>query len=166
MDPVSGYAADRRAEATLDRGWSLAALDRNAARHHAEALIALNAASEWDDWTVDHLLADRPGKWRLSGLACEGSDPVGFAVASRRDADVHLHHLVVASRMRGRGVGASLVERLEANARRIGADRLTLKVWQANTRAQRFYARLGFEVDPVEVTEGYVLMARDLSEDA
>jgi RimJ/RimL family protein N-acetyltransferase len=47
---------------------------------------------------------------------------------------------------RGRGVGAALLEWLQAGARVAGAQGCDLNVMIANPRAQALYRRLGFEV--------------------
>jgi GNAT superfamily N-acetyltransferase len=52
--------------------------------------------------------------------------------------------LVVASAMRGKGVGSALLEHAVAWARREGLTRLTLLTDRRNEQAQRLYARNGF----------------------
>jgi GNAT superfamily N-acetyltransferase len=61
---------------------------------------------------------------------------VGMAGLVRRMSFVH--HLYVTER--GRGVGKALLDRLEA----VASGSLSLKVQEANLRAQAFYAREGF----------------------
>ena len=46
--------------------------------------------------------------------------------------------------MRGRGIGASLMASIEAEARKRGAARIQLTTNQERTRAHAFYAELGF----------------------
>ena len=71
----------------------------------------------------------------------------------------------------GRGVGRALMEALMEDARERGGERMTLRVFKPNERAQRLYERLGFEVEGVlrgefRVGDGEyvddVLMARTL----
>ncbi len=127
-------------------GLAVERLDRDRAAALADDLLAMTADSGWDDWTRENLLADRDGKWELSLLATDRAAPVGWAIASRTDRGVHLHHVVVASGHRSRGVGAVLVRRL-LDAAEPGV--LTLKVHPENPRAAAFYERLGMvEGDP------------------
>ena len=104
-------------------------LTRERAARDAEALLALGDDLAWDTWTRYQLLAERPGKWRLSLVARRGDAPVAYAVASRKDDAVHLHHIVIGAAERGAGIGHDLLERLRALAADAGARRLTLKVY-------------------------------------
>jgi ribosomal protein S18 acetylase RimI-like enzyme len=69
---------------------------------------------------------------------------------------------------RGRGTGAALLEALARQAAAAGVRKLSLRVLSTNERAQRLYARAGYEVEGVLrgefVVDGHVvddvLMAR------
>ena len=75
----------------------------------------------------------------------------------------HLGRLAVAPTLRGQGIGRALVREI---ARRglaeLGADSCSLFVLPGNERAQRLYARLGFEVqaypEPAAAIEGCTYM--------
>ena len=123
----------------------VAPLGRELTERWADDLLALGSDLDWDYWTREHLLADRPEKWERSLLALRDEKPVGYAIVSRKDTAAHLHHLVVAERARGAGIGARLTDELRAAACRDGLERVTLKVLRDSTAAQRFYLRLGFE---------------------
>ena len=56
-----------------------------------------------------------------------------------------LSQLYCAPDATGQGVGAALIERAIAEAREWRADAVQLSVYAENFRAQRFYARYGFE---------------------
>ena len=129
-------------------------LDRRRAEELADDLLAMSSDSTWDDWTRENLLSDREGKWELS-LASDGTVPVGWAIASRTELGVHLHHVVVASGHRSRGVGAALVRRLLDTA---APGVLTLKVHPENPRAAAFYERLGL-VEGEPSPSGYRMFA-------
>ena len=58
---------------------------------------------------------------------------------------VHVDDLFVRTEYRGSGLGRALMEQIKAQAKTIGATRLFWTVWQKNTAAQEFYARLGAE---------------------
>lgn len=53
--------------------------------------------------------------------------------------------MCVAPEWRGQGVGRLLVEHSVAEARRLGAHKVSLQVWPHNGAARRLYRRLGFE---------------------
>ncbi|MBI1185821.1 MAG: GNAT family N-acetyltransferase [Alphaproteobacteria bacterium] len=87
-------------------------------------------------------------------LAFDGRDVIGFAkmgayklpVAAEGRRVRELHRLYVVEAAKGAGIAAALMEWTIATARGDGADALYLGVWQGNARAQRFYARYGFEI--------------------
>jgi ribosomal protein S18 acetylase RimI-like enzyme len=69
----------------------------------------------------------------------------GFAHPDLRAADGMLHRLYIAPETRGRGLGPAMMDVvMDWLARRYGA-RPWLTVFSGNIRAQRFYARYGFE---------------------
>src|SRR5204862_8134883 len=90
-------------------------------------------------------------------------------------ASAHVWHvtgLAVDPEFEGRGAGRALMEALIELARERGGRRMTLRVFAPNERAQRLYARLGFEVEGTlrgEFMVGNqeyvddVFMARDLT---
>ncbi|MEM9186071.1 MAG: GNAT family N-acetyltransferase [Planctomycetota bacterium] len=67
----------------------------------------------------------------------------GYSTFAARPV-LNLHDLVVAPKSRGRGVGAALLEAVEAHARGRGCAWITLEVLGANAGAQRLYRRCGF----------------------
>lgn len=131
-------------------GVAIEPLDRDRAEREADVLLALGADLDWDTWTPENLLGDRPGKWQLSLVAVRDGEPVAYAISSRKDDDIHLHHIVVAPSMRGSGLGAAMLERLRAAATDAGARRLTLKVYRTNEAAIRFYEREGFSTSAAD----------------
>ena len=76
-------------------------------------------------------------------VALAGEQVAGFAA---RDGET-VHALYISERMWGRGLGTMLVHQMQA-----AEDRLSLWTFQANTRAQEFYAHLGFQ--EIERTDG------------
>jgi ribosomal protein S18 acetylase RimI-like enzyme len=90
-------------------------------------------------------------------------------------ASAHVWHvtgLAVHPSFEGRGAGRALMEALMDLARERGGRRMSLRVFAPNERAQRLYARLGFEVEGVLRGEFMVgngeyvddlYMARDLT---
>jgi ribosomal protein S18 acetylase RimI-like enzyme len=99
----------------------------------------------WENWTLPNLLADRPDKWQLSLMAMFVDDPIGYAVASRRNEHtVHLHHLIVSRDWRNKQVGQLLLDRLIGKVQKMQVPTVTLKVHQKNSRAIAFYQRNKF----------------------
>lgn len=117
--------------------------------------------------------------WRSAEEICEadGRDVVRAALAAGPDHDVfiaevdgapagclyvhtaedffgrpHAHVSVIATtaEAEGTGVGRALMAHAEAWARDRGLSLLTLNVFAANSRARRFYERLGFDVEMVK----------------
>lgn len=129
----------------------------------SDTLIAMIANSPWDNWTTEHLLADRPEKWLRSIVAFSEGRPAGWAVVSRRAESSHLHHLVVAPAMRGKGIGTALMAILLERNR--DAEKMTLKVHASNAAAARFYRRLGFvENNAIPSPSEYMEFARSTLE--
>jgi ribosomal protein S18 acetylase RimI-like enzyme len=60
------------------------------------------------------------------------------------DTDWHLISMWVSPGLRGTGVAGGLVDAVRAQARRAGADQVSLWVTDVNDRARAFYERLGF----------------------
>lgn len=100
-------------------------------------------------------LAARPQAFSV--LAFEGGQPVGlvnclegFSTFACRPL-VNVHDVVVLSRHRGQGVAQKMFARVEQEARRRGACKLTLEVLSNNKPALRTYEREGFasyQLDP------------------
>ena len=87
-------------------------------------------------------------------LAFHGDDLIGFArlgafklpIAQDGARVVELHKLYVEREAKGTGVAHELMRWAMDSARGAGADAIYLGVYQGNDRAQRFYARYGFEI--------------------
>jgi GNAT superfamily N-acetyltransferase len=108
------------------------------------AFLANHSDANWRGELTDKLYAVR--------IAEQGSDPVGFAKLGPPSLPfavegpaVELRQLYVLKPWQGSGVAAALMDWVIAEARRRGADGLYLSVFIDNHRAQRFYARYGFE---------------------
>ena len=86
-------------------------------------------------------------------VAEDGTQIVGYAKlgplkipVATDGAAILLSQLYVAPDQLGAGIGAVLMDRAIAEARRRGNDELYLTVFIDNDRARRFYERYGFEV--------------------
>ena len=122
------------------------------AKAHAATLLGFSDDLAWDDWTTDNLLYPLPEKWRHSRyVAAPDGPPVAYAIISRKQDSLHLHHIVVKPDYRSGGapsLGRLLVDDLVASARAAGCARVTLKVMAENPRAASFYLRYGFQEKP------------------
>jgi GNAT superfamily N-acetyltransferase len=84
-------------------------------------------------------------------LAYRDDQPVGFSICflgfSTFNARplINIHDVFVDSSVRGRGVGAMLLARIEAKARELNCCRLTLEVRQDNVVARGLYRKVGFD---------------------
>ena len=79
---------------------------------------------------------------RIIGFAKLG--PIAFPGDWPADA-IELHQLYVLGGWHGDGVGPALMDWVVARARATGRSEIVLSVYVDNVRAQRFYARYGFE---------------------
>ncbi len=97
--------------------------------------------------------------WSRQTFVDELSSENGHYVAARQDGRIlgysgfryvldegHITTLAVAPRMRKKGVGTKLIERLIKDASAKGLKKLFLEVRQSNIAAQKIYKKLGFKV--------------------
>jgi ribosomal-protein-alanine N-acetyltransferase len=84
--------------------------------------------------------------------------------------EVHINNVAMRPEWRGRGIGTALLQRVLAEARRLGARRATLEVRASNKGARRLYERLGFYVAGIrrkyytEPVEDALILWRDDAE--
>jgi ribosomal protein S18 acetylase RimI-like enzyme len=92
------------------------------------------------DELVEHW--QRPGCFLV---AAEGDEVVGFADARPVpwNASVHIENLIVASGVRGRGIGTLLLDAVAEWARTNGLHQLVLEAQTKNVPAIRFYQKNG-----------------------
>ena len=110
-----------------------------------EAFLAGHRAEHWAEQLRDPRFTVRIAEdgGQAVGLAKLG--PLKLPVEGPIDP-IELRQLYVAARARGTGVAAGLMSWVLEEAERRGARELYLSVYTDNVRAQRFYARYGFEV--------------------
>lgn len=88
-------------------------------------------------------------------IAYRGEEPVGYAIALRRDYPsglfreghraLFIDQMAVKAGFQGWGIGEKLIEAVADLARVDGIARLELNVWTDNQGAVRFYQRCGFK---------------------
>lgn len=84
--------------------------------------------------------------------ASHGNAPIGFSLVGEASlpgrmedgSDLELKRIYTLSRFHGGGIGADLMQRALDHARRQGAKRLLLGVYEGNVRARAFYIKSGF----------------------
>lgn len=113
-----------------------------------DGVLEVEAESFTNPWTRDmyawemrnrsmcHILLVRTGECRVAG----------FCAFWRVFDEIHINNLAMRPGFRARGIGTALLERVLAEARRLGARRATLEVRASNEAARRLYERLGFYV--------------------
>jgi len=84
-------------------------------------------------------------------LAYSGDAPVGFSICflgfSTFNARplLNIHDIFVDSSVRGKGIGRTLLDRIESKARELNCCRLTLEVREDNVVARGLYRNFGFD---------------------
>lgn len=100
-----------------------------------------------DAWSEQTWWAELAGRPRRSYVVCEQEGAVlGYAGVDRGGEVADVMTIAVTSAAQGKGLGASLLDWLIAEARHGGADHLMLEVRADNGAAQRLYARAGFRL--------------------
>jgi ribosomal protein S18 acetylase RimI-like enzyme len=97
-------------------------------------------------WRWDHARVTRALRDRNTNVAVanDGARLLGFGIMLYTDEDAHLLLLAVDVAHRRRGVGAAIVEWLEAVARAAGIRRVMLECRRENEAARNFYGALGY----------------------
>jgi len=84
-------------------------------------------------------------------LAYRDSSPVGFTICFLGFSTflarplINIHDIFVDSSVRGMGIGAMLLERIEAEARKLNCCGITLEVREDNRVARGLYRKVGFD---------------------
>ena len=83
-------------------------------------------------------------------LAMRSDQPVGIAVCFRGFSTfaamplINLHDFFVDHRVRGQGIGQSLLHAIEIEAQATGCCKVTLEVQENNRKARSMYTKFGF----------------------
>ncbi len=139
----------------------------------AHALIsALNAelSERYPEAGANHFRLDEDEVAERRGaflVACVAGTPVGCGAVRRIDEHVaEIKRVYVMPAARGHGVGRAMLSALEAEARRLGANRLVLETGTRQPEALGLYERAGFSaISPFGEYVGSplsVCMAKDL----
>jgi ribosomal protein S18 acetylase RimI-like enzyme len=125
-----------------------------------------HATPPWRDTAAVHSanhravaqLLDAPRADAAVFIAENGAVVVGFITVERRQhfsgpTGAVIGDLVVDEEFESRGIGAALVDAVESWARSSGITNVTVETAAANSRAQRLYQRLGFQLEDVRFTK-------------
>lgn len=130
-------------------------IERTLSDRDLDEIVAIERASFNNPWTRDMYVRELENAdvSFLYVLRVPEQGIVGFCSFWLVLDEVHINNLAVRTDVRGRGLGAALLDyALRAGTSR-GAKRATLEVRRSNTPALRLYERLGFEV--VATRPGY-----------
>ncbi|HET7850829.1 MAG TPA: GNAT family N-acetyltransferase [Pseudolabrys sp.] len=95
---------------------------------------------------LNETLDDLAARFRRETMlvAQAGRALVGSVFCARNDSPLYLTRLAVLPTWRGRGTGRALMRAAEEEARRLGANRLTLRVRKGLPGNRAYFERLGF----------------------
>ncbi len=147
---------------TAERATNVTILDADLSRaEHQNALVTMLDAYMRDPMEGGEPLAERVKRDLVPGLrahpACyiflayRDDSPVGFTICFLGFSTflarplINIHDIFVDSSVRGLGIGAMLLERIEAKARELNCCRITLEVREDNHVARGLYRKVGFD---------------------
>jgi len=133
-------------------------------------VIDIERASFAYPWSTNFFLQELKVDCARSLLALAGEKPVGYVIYWMLQHEIDIHNLAVRPAYRRQGIGRALLEAVLEEARRQGADRVTLEVRKSNEAAQRLYQALGFAAKGVRTAyysddgEDALIMALELKD--
>lgn len=147
---------------TADRVKNVTIVDADLSRgEHQQALVTMLDAYMRDPMEGGEPPSERVKRELVPGLrahpACyvflayRDGKPVGFTICFLGFSTflarplINIHDIFVDSSVRGRGIGAMLLERIEARARGLNCCRITLEVRKDNRVARGLYRKVGFD---------------------
>lgn len=137
--------------ATVDDGDAMLALLPRLAAFDVPASRQPEHLWMHDAELLESWLAGEAEQCRVHVAEDEKGRVIGLSMVSLRaellshEPSAHLEAIAVAAGCEGRGVGAALLEVAEQDARRHGAETMTLHVFAVNKRARRLYEKAGYE---------------------
>lgn len=107
--------------------------------------LSANTFKMWDHYnTVDDIFSEKSHK--LIGLENDRIVVYGFLLPNGDFPDTPSLGIVVLEQDRGNGFGARMMKALEMVARKHGYKNIFLTVYIENTKAVRFYNKMGYEI--------------------
>ena len=120
------------------------AADLNPILEIEEASFKNPTTREWYERELE-----RPEVCFIYVLRTAESPAAAFCAFWRVADQAHINNLAVRPELRRRGLGSQMLEAVIAEARRLGAETLSLEVRRSNVAAQRLYLRAGFREEAV-----------------
>jgi diamine N-acetyltransferase len=125
--------------------------------HVSQAYGPLQQGRELADPNVATLLADTGNG--LAGYAQLRRGPAPACVEG--ESPIELWRFYIDREWHGRGLAQKLMQRVDLDARRMGARTMWLGVWERNERAKAFYRKCGF----VDVGSHTFMLGSDVQTD-
>lgn len=98
----------------------------------------------------------------VSLLIVQRDEPIGRLILRCMAQCWHIIDIVLLPAARSQGLGTTIIDRLEASARRRGVAALTLVVLVSNLGARRFYLRQGF-AESGEAGAAHIAMRKNIA---
>ena len=108
------------------------------------SVVEIERASFSDPWTLGAFRTALDEERLNFHVAVSADDVVGYAVSWCVLDEAELANLAVSPAMRGRGIGAALLDRTMHDARLAGCVVMHLEVRDSNAAARALYASRGF----------------------
>lgn len=121
-------------------------VERSAALDDVSAIVAIERATFSDPWSETSVRRLFDNEGACVRVATQGAEVVGYGVIWVVADEAELANLAVATSVRGRGVGALLLDALLREAAARGATATHLEVRASNRAAVALYESRGFEV--------------------
>ncbi len=138
----------------------LAAMTRN----DVDAVLGIEQAAYAFPWSRANFIDSLSAGHVCQTLGHGRGVVLGYFVLLQGVEEMHLLNLTVAPGAQGRGLGRFLLEAIVQRCQGCAARELWLEVRQGNLRAQRIYAKFGFQAKGVR--KGYYPAAMGQREDA
>ncbi len=126
-------------------------VERITSAAHLDAILEIEEVSfnnpttrEWYERELG-----RPDVCFIYVLRTQESQTAAFCAFWRVADQAHINNLAVRPELRQRGLGGKLLQTVIAEARKLGAETLTLEVRRSNIAAQRLYLAAGFQEESV-----------------
>jgi len=119
-----------------------------------DAVIEIEEASFVNPTTKEWYESElqRPDVCYIYVIRTPGGPIAGFCAFWKVVDQIHINNLAVRPEHRRHGIGRVLLERILADAARLGAPNATLEVRRSNTAARRLYERAGFAIAGVRTS--------------
>ncbi|MBC7622935.1 MAG: ribosomal protein S18-alanine N-acetyltransferase [Aeromicrobium sp.] len=113
------------------------------AEHQLPAVVAIESSVYAFPWTHGNFRDSLYSAYDCIG-AWHGDELVGYSVTMPALEEMHLLNLAVAKHWQGRGIGATILQHLIAEAGPTKCEVIYLEVRPTNIAGLRLYARFGF----------------------